>query len=733
VERSGEATSSGGDSHAPFALKQPLADAGRADVLMTDAARTDVAPSPIVRQGNGEAGLATRASFRYHASLDGLRALAVLAIIAFHYDYGWARGAFLGVDLFFVISGFLITSLLIAEWRRADRIAVGSFWGRRARRLIPALLVTLLLVAVFTRHELDPWKRTGVRNDGLASLFYVANWRFIADNQGYFGLFAAPSPLRHIWSLAIEEQFYLVWPLVVLFAMRVGRGSLRVLTGICIAGVAASVAVMAALHDRNEQLRAYYGTDARMHTILVGALLAIVLAAWRPSAVAARRLAASGVVGFVVMLYAWHTATGTSGRYYQGGSLGFALLGALVITAALQPGALRRVLALRPLAWIGRLSYGLYIFHWPLTVWLVPSRVHISGLQLTGLRVGSTFALATVSYYLVELPIRQRRMPALPRSFAARGRRTFRDPARWMAVPATCLTAVLVVASASGATPPPSYLVGERPKIANYIWGYGDPLFCGTPRANETREAEATARRLGAPGARDSGSRLRVLLLGDSTACSLFPGLVAAGHQVGADVAQASVFGCGVASGQITTTRHEQITLHSERCPEMVDPDVRHGIEKLKPNVVLWMSIWEKSDLLRNGKVLVSGTKAGDHEILRRMDSALTRVTAGGAKVVMVTEAAPAPNDAQGTNNTSNKIDDAGYARLNNIQRRFAAQHRDKVVLVDLASRVCPGGPPCPAEVDGIRLRPDGRHFTPEAAAIEAHWLLPKLVRAASS
>jgi hypothetical protein len=165
----------------------------------------------------------------------------------------------------------------------------------------------------------------------------------------------------------------------------------------------------------------------------------------------------------------------------------------------------------------------------------------------------------------------------------------------------------------------------------------------------------------------------------------------------------------------------------------MVDFALRPAMAQLKPNIVIWMSIWEKSDVVLNGKTLVSGTRAGDAEMLRRMDAALDGLTAGGAKVVMVSQPAPAPNDADGADNTSNKVDNASYRRLDRIQRIFAARHRDKVVLVDLADRVCPGGSPCPAEVHGVRLRPDGRHFTPEAAAIEAHWLMPKLVKAASS
>jgi hypothetical protein len=149
----------------------------------------------------------------------------------------------------------------------------------------------------------------------------------------------------------------------------------------------------------------------------------------------------------------------------------------------------------------------------------------------------------------------------------------------------------------------------------------------------------------------------------------------------------------------------------------------------MRPDIVIWMSIWEKSDVIANGQTLVSGTPAGDAEMLRRMNAELARITAYGAKVALVTIAAPAPNDAQGTSNTSNAVDDASYARLDSIDRRFAAAHPGQVTIIDLAHRLCPSGPPCPEDVEGLRMRPDGRHFTPKAAAIEAQWLVPQLAR----
>jgi peptidoglycan/LPS O-acetylase OafA/YrhL len=714
--------------------------------------------------------------YTYQPSLDGLRALAVLAIIAFHFDYRWAQGAYLSVDLFFVLSGFLITTLLVIEWRRRETIALRTFWGRRARRLLPALLLVLVFVAVLTRVVIDPWNRVGVRADGVASLFYVANWHFIAAKEGYFELFAAASPLRHMWTLAIEEQFYLVWPPIVLATLRLARGSLRALALVCGAGIAASVVVMALTYLRGDALRAYYGTDARAHTILFGALLAIVLATWRPGAAAARRLRIAGSAAFVTMLLAWSLATGTSPRYYLGGSALYALLVCVVIAGSLQPGPLRSILSRRPLAWIGRLSYRLYLFHWPVIVWLVPTRVHLYGLQLNALRLAITFAAATLSYYLVEAPIRERRAPAPPwhRATAAAttavatrsGRPRRRSLAPRAAIPAIALTLSIVLASSTGATAAPSYLSGTRtpqfasaipsaipsalpsavpgsrpphgttavtfalPKI-NFIWSYGDPLFCGSPRASETAAAVKEATKLGPPRLPRAAAGLRILILGDSTACSLYPGLKAVGDEVGAVVAQAAVFGCGMASGQITTTRGEQITPHTERCPAMVEAAQVPAIAQMRPDVVIWMSLWEKSDVIADGRTLVSGTPAGDDEMLIRMEAELARVTRYGAKVLMITDAPPAPNDAQGTNASDDAVDDASYARLQSIDRRFAARHPGSVTLVDLTPRLCPQGPQCPELVDGMRMRPDGRHFTPAAATVQATWLMPRIVAAA--
>jgi peptidoglycan/LPS O-acetylase OafA/YrhL len=669
-----------------------------------EGALTDGAPSGEARRGS----LSSRAPMHtggipYQPALDGIRALAVLAVIAYHDNYRWARGGFLGVDAFFVLSGYLITTLLIQEFRRNGVIRLRAFWGRRARRLMPAVLLVLLFVALYTRHYVLSWDRPGIRNDGLASLFYVANWRFILDRQSYFELFAAASPLRHMWSLAIEEQFYLAWPLVVVACLKLGRGSLRLLGAVCSVGIVASILVMSATFVTGDPSRAYYGTDARAHSLLVGALLAVLLAVCTPRAVTRRVVNAFGLLAMTGIVVAWTQVSGTSARYYRGGSAVYAIAVALVIAGALQVGLLRSALSLRPLTWIGRISYGLYLWHWPIDVWIVRSRVHVDETTLNALRLLLTFVAATVSFYVVERPIRRHGM-------------AFR-PLKWVAAPVVALVVAATVVSAAGATPPPSYL-----------WGFGDPLVCGPPRPSESREALDAARRNRPPPLPRSASRQRILLIGDSTACSLWPGLQAAGSVSGIFVDQGSVFGCGVASGQITTTRNESITPHSERCPQYVEQTVRRALARARPTVVVWMSIWEKSDLVVNGETVIAGTRRGEQEIRSLMDAALARLTAGGARVVMITEAAPAPNPAQGTQQSSVAADDAGYVRLNALLRRFARRHPDQVAVADLAGKLCPSGPPCQELIEGMHPRPDGRHFTPSAAVWAAQWLLPQLM-----
>src|SRR6478609_10027156 len=229
------------------------------------------APAPATTAAPKTAG-----PLAHQPALDGVRALAVIAVIMFHAGNTYATAGFIGVDVFLVLSGFLITLLLLRELRTSGRVAFGAFWMRRARRLLPALILVLLAVALFGAFVATDDEALGLRGDLLGSLFYVQNWRFVLSGASYFTQFGSPSPLRHMWSLAIEEQWYLVWPLLLFGIMKVTRKNLRLVMAIILVLAAGSALLMAALyHQGGDASRAYYGTDTRAQALLIGAALAV--------------------------------------------------------------------------------------------------------------------------------------------------------------------------------------------------------------------------------------------------------------------------------------------------------------------------------------------------------------------------------------------------------------------------------------------------------------------------
>ncbi len=402
---------------------------------------TVVRPFPDMDRDETPAGLpvevpSVSGSHRYMPALDGLRALAIGGVIAYHYDFHWANGGYLGVDFFFVLSGFLITSLLAGEWAATSAIALRSFWARRAKRLLPAVLVLLLVLTAYDWLGGPNISTMTFRPDAIATLFYYANWHLIFTHQSYFAQFELPSPLKHTWSLAIEEQFYIVWPLIALalfrlFQRRPARSTparqrvsfprkSALLVTMTLA--AASAIEMALLYHRGaDTSRIYYGTDTRAFELLIGATLALAVTN-RPdhSPVARRSLHIAGPVAAVVLAYLWVTAGddqgNPSGWMYQGGLVVAGILAAVVIASVAQPdtGPLGTILSHRPLRWVGAISYGLYLWHWPTYVLMTDVTTGLNGTSLVAARLGATFFAATASFYLVERPIRRYRWRGWP-------------------------------------------------------------------------------------------------------------------------------------------------------------------------------------------------------------------------------------------------------------------------------------------------------------------------------
>lgn len=353
---------------------------------------------------------------RYISALDGLRAFAVLAVIAYHFGFGWATGGLLGVTVFFVLSGYLITSLLVGEWRRTKTIDLKAFWIRRARRLLPAIIFVIVCsVILFTifNHEL----LTKMRPDIPPALFFFSNWWYIFHDISYFDALGAPSPLTHFWSLAIEEQFYLIWPTLLFFLFK-GGAKKKTVSRITLGLTVVSVLLMVFLYDPSvDPSRVYYGTDTRAFSLLIGALLAFMWPSNQLSGAGNVKLPRTtryiydgvGIVAFLGLVIMVVTVNGFSPFMYRGGILLASLLTAVVIAVLVHPqSSFARVASLPPLVWIGKRSFGMYLWHYPIMLLMnggnpsPDANIFYILLQLVVI-----FACSALSFRFVEDPLRK--------------------------------------------------------------------------------------------------------------------------------------------------------------------------------------------------------------------------------------------------------------------------------------------------------------------------------------
>lgn len=647
------------------------------------------------------------------ASLDGVRAVAVLAVVGFHFGLGWLQGGFFGVDVFYVLSGFLITSLLLAEGRRRGTVGLGSFWLRRARRLLPCLALVLVAVSLCVRFLAPAGTYPGYRMDALSALFYFSNWWQIHTAGNYFEATGAVSPLTHTWSLAIEEQFYLVWPVVVLVVLRCCRTYTRavgVLLAVAIGGAVASAVEMALRYDAGASTtRLYFGTDTHAQCILVGAALACGIA-WCSrqrtdpgpfptvtSPALRRALGASGVAGLAVLAILSVTLSGSSPFVYRGGFALCALAGAAVVLAASCGGSgpLNRILSLRPLVLLGVISYGVYLWHFPIDVFVTPARVGLSGLPLMGLQLTLTLAVATVSYLAVERPV---------------VRRTF-----WRS-----LRAVLPASAGLAATAAVVCVTTMAPTVA---LGAADHY-----RAPSASGVVVDGGNTGPPPP-------VVAVLGDSTAGALEVALTATEPR-GTTVVQGAIAGCGLAvaansSDHAPTLEQPMFPGCNEDQPaDQLWParDATAVAGLGRGDVVLFLAgDWETQDLLIQGRwtdILHPSFRQYERRQLRTLVSV---ATAGGAHLDLLTMAAM---EAHGEFGHTGVMDHgppnpASSPRRRNLYngllRQTAAQYPGRVSVLDYGTLLSPGGR-FTEFLEGVQVRAtDGVH-TPAYEAGNAMW-----------
>ena len=582
-------------------------------------------------------------------ALDGLRAFAVAAVIAYHLNLTDAGGGYLGVDIFFVLSGFLITGLLVEERARTGRIALRAFWARRARRLLPALLLVLSALSLYAGLGGPGLDRSTLRPDALATLFYGANWHLIFTQSSYFAQFAAPSPLLHTWSLAIEEQFYVLWPLILLALLKVTRGSRRLLMVAILTLAAASAASMALLyHPGTDPSRIYYGTDTRAFELLIGAALAVLVAGRSgPSRGGRRALHAAGLVAIGAVAYACATAS-PQGWMWRGGLVLIGILTAVVIASIsrLRSGPLGAVLSLAPVRWIGIISYGLYLWHWPVIVLMTRANTGLTGAPLKGAQVGTMLALATTSYFLVERPIRRARFGGWSARLVA--------PAGVIATATAVATATAIPNTAAAAVAPPA--TGANPAVV----------------------AAAPASSTG------------VLVVGDSAALTLVSGMTDNAFPHGLTVHNGADPGCSIA--------------------ERSTADDLYGVTRLTtaPPACRWREAWPRelrqwrptvayvafgpedtADHLVDGRWMRVGTPEWQAYYQSELTQATALLGSGGARVVIAT-VSQYPHQPAAGQPSATYADPSRVGALNDLYRSFAAAHPE-VTLYDTAAGVAPG------------------------------------------
>ena len=625
----------------------------------------------------------------YVGGLDGLRAIAVTAVVLYHFQPSLLPAGFLGVDVFFVVSGFLIARLVTREIERSGTVSLGNFWARRARRLLPALVTVTLVVLCVSAVKLSNAEIHDIRAQALGTLFYVANWVMIFAKSNYFTSIGRPSPFLHMWTLAVEEQFYVVLPLV-LFATRraVVRRPVRAATIALVGAVASTVWMGVLVSPTGDPSRAYLGSDSHAMGLLVGVALGVLAGAGRPWATfqgwirsdvrVARAASLLALAALVAILVIMREASDHTLLLYRGGFLVFAGLCAVVVAVvvALPTARIARWLRTPALVTVGLRSYSLYLWHWPVRVFIVETP-GLHGVALFAVRLAVSVALAEVSFRFIERPFR---IGTVARRSGSRGAIAY-------FVALTLVAGVLVATVDAPKALPPTNLAD-----AGSIGGNADP------------------------------NALRVDTFGDSTA--LVFGLAGAAHAraLGISVGGDAQLGCGVvqtdhvSQGRIIGSPAVCATWRARWQQSLrQDPDAR---------LVLMTGAWEVLDQSTAAGIVRFGTRAWTDLISSSLRTALGVLGADGRTVYLFEVPCFGAGDV--ANPYPERSDPRRIAAVNQI---FAdvARSMPRVQIVHWRTLVCPGGKRAES-IDGVRLwQADDEHLSDEGAVVVWKWWLPQL------
>jgi peptidoglycan/LPS O-acetylase OafA/YrhL len=609
-----------------------------------------------------------------------------------------------------VLSGFLITSLLLQEHRRAGQIRLAAFWTRRARRLLPAL-VLMVLAVIALRRAFAPDSVAGLRLDALAALGWVANWRFAARHTDYFAQGGMASPLQHTWSLGVEEQYYLLWPLILVAVILLTRhrrhaspAAVRRTVGwLALLGAVASAGATLRLSGSGSSGRVYFGSDTRAQALLVGAAAAALIARYWPLAepapaaafgrAARALLTVAPVAGLLGLLVLAHRASGTPAQFRHGLLIQAELAAVFLIVGVTlrQQSVLARLLASVPFRFLGRISYGIYLWHWPIFLAVDGARTGLSGLALFAVRTLVTLLLASASWLLVERPInrwRPRPIRLLPLAAAA-------------GTAAALLVLIEVPTARTG--DPPIVAAAENPLAA--------PPAGTTGRVFARQDAALPANRAGRP--------LTVDVFGDSIAWTLMRYLP---DTPGIRFIDRTVIGCGIADGG-PYRYFGEVAQPPAQCQ---DWQARWGQQLAadRPDeVVLLVGRWETMDRVHDGRWTHLGKPDFDAYLAGQLDTAFTVLRSTGARLLVATE----PYNHRGERPDGSLFPEDVPSRVTDWNHLLATAvaGQQSIRILDLNHRLCPTGR-FSWQVDGIQVRSDGVHLTPQGV----DWLTPWLITA---
>jgi peptidoglycan/LPS O-acetylase OafA/YrhL len=669
---------------------------------------------------------------RFRPDVQGLRAIAILLALVYHAGIPPFSGGYVGIEVFFVISGFVITGLLLRERASSGHTSLRNFYGRRARRIIPMATLVIIVTVIATYHSIGTLVGHETAIDGAWSALFLANVHYQATDTNYLLSQAPPSPLLNYWSLGVEEQFYIVYPVVVvLMGWWARRGSFRLrLTVFLVAVIIASYSYSIVFTASNAQ-SAYFSLLVRSWELALGGLIAVygpqlqrIPQAWA---------AIASWVGLAVILVSSVTLTPAS--EYPGALVAIPTLAAgLVIAAgaAAPTWGVERLLRREPFPFLALISFSLYLWHWPILeiaaqhrgVATLPVWDNVLLLVLAGL-------LATVTYRFFENPVRHAK---------------FLVRRKWASlIMGLCLIAA-TLAVTTYEERRPTVSLGA---IAQATTG----SICRSPSPSDVAHLRSTY----APGSsqKDGKSELKsVVVVGDSTACSLLIGLQAVGPSYGMQFENGAVIGCGIVSGVIAPFYLDghNIVAYTTLCQGQANRAESVAIERYHPSLILWGSTDERSAIVVNTahgtKVLASGSPEWRSVMLQRMDTRVNKFLATGARVIL-TLAAPAVHTS---GSTASELlvpaahspghvdsDDEDYANMNSLLKEVAAKHPHRVAVVDLSPRVCPLGPPCQYVVPAFNPKPtsvtqavriDGTHYSTNGSLWVAKWLSPRISQA---